>query len=85
MHGYLLNHSTQRAVLHLHRVLSKNRFTLFGTRRLFQRALSKNCFAIFGTRCLFPRLIGASLPKRNRKSIHMQTAYSRTNRSFTWA
>ncbi|KAB2690924.1 hypothetical protein F9K82_02965 [Brucella pseudogrignonensis] len=67
MHGYLLNHSTQRAVLHLHRVLSKNRF------------------ALFGTRCLFPRLIGASLPKRNRKSIHMQTAYSRTNRSFTWA
>ncbi|KAB2719941.1 hypothetical protein [Brucella intermedia] len=62
------------------RILSKNRFALFGMRCLFHRILSKNRFTLFGMRCLFQRLIGASLSKRNRKSMRMRTVYSLANK-----
>ncbi|MDT4862852.1 hypothetical protein FQZ97_975270 [compost metagenome] len=62
MHGYFLHRGMQHAALLFHRVLSKNRF------------------ALFGTRCLFRRLIGASMPKRNRKSLRMRRVYSRANK-----
>ncbi|PQA74596.1 hypothetical protein C3731_05000 [Brucella oryzae] len=52
---------------------------------LFQRILFKNRFALFGMRCLFQRLIGASLPKRNRKSMRMRTVYSLANKPFLTA
>ncbi|WP_244629896.1 hypothetical protein [Brucella intermedia] len=64
-----------------HRILSKNRFALFGMRCLFHRILSKNRFTLFGMRCLFQRLIGASLSKRNRKSMRMRTVYSLANKT----
>ncbi|QTN01935.1 hypothetical protein GTN27_01540 [Ochrobactrum sp. EEELCW01] len=37
------------------------------------------------TALLFQRLIGASLSKRNRKSMRMQTVYSRANKPFLTA
>ncbi|ASV85352.1 hypothetical protein CES85_0300 [Ochrobactrum quorumnocens] len=39
MHGYLPNNGAQRAALLIQRLLSKNRFTRFGTRCLFRRLI----------------------------------------------
>ncbi len=79
MHGYLLNNATNAALL-VQRLVIQKPLALFGMRFLFHRILPKNRFALFGMRCLFQRLIGASLPKRNRKSMRMRTVYSLANK-----
>ncbi|HHV67833.1 MAG TPA: hypothetical protein GXX48_09360 [Ochrobactrum intermedium] len=68
------------AALLVQRLVIQKPLALFGMRFLFHRILSKNRFALFGMRCLFQRLIGASLSKRNRKSMRMRTVYSLANK-----